>query len=712
LSQSLVCPGCERTVVAGDRFCGNCGYDVLRNSREQRAVSPLRALAESLQRSTLGEYEIREELGRGGMAFVFLAHEISLNRKVALKVLAPHLHAAQGMSTRFLREARTAAGLEHPNIIPIFAVRETPDHVFFTMRWISGLPLSAIAKQVGKLPARLVQSLLADVGSALSFAHRAGVLHRDVKPGNVLIGRDGGVFVTDFGIAKQGDGEGLTLTGQLLGTPGYMSPEQCRGHDVSPASDQYSLGAMAFELIAGRPAFVGNNAMDVMAMQMTQPAPDLLALRPDCPPALASAIQRMLSKEPHQRFPSVDEALRASGAAPLYLGDPVRAQLIEWLEHPSNVRSFAVTPVSPTPRASDSAPPRRPTPISSPAAGPSTPAAPPVTPAQHPSPPTPSGAPAQAPDSPPQRTPPDLVVRVPSIRTPAVESDPDARTVVEPPSGARHHRQAWVASAPPAASTRRLAVAVGAVAMLVLVVAVWRWMAGSGEPRGQLLLTGVPSGAVILVDGVATTGPRIDLPAGRHQVRIEAQGFETALYTLTVGEGRTDTLRYAGTPLPSPVREGTLVVTGLPSAGRVTINGERLRGRVFALPEGRHTLLLEATGYNNDDREIVVQAGRTDTLSFAGTPIIEPRRIDPGVDPGPPPPPPSPGTLMLRVRPFARILLDGRFIVEDEQLIRSLSAGRHRLRFERDGFEVQDTTVTISSGDTLRVRFALLRKPS
>ncbi|HEX4934998.1 MAG TPA: serine/threonine-protein kinase, partial [Gemmatimonadaceae bacterium] len=324
MTPSVLCSRCNATVAEGQRYCGNCGAEA-RSFPSEAALEAgvLQELVNALRRATLGEYEIREELGRGGMAYVFLAHEISLGRKVALKVLAPHLQLVPGMPTRFLREAQTAAGLEHPNIIPIYARRETPDVVFFTMRYVAGITLSALVRQVGPLPIPLVRSLLSDIGGALAFAHHHGVLHRDVKPGNVMVGRDGSVFVTDFGIAKQTAGAGLTVTGQLLGTPGYMSPEQCRGGDVSHASDQYSLGAMAFELLCGRPPFVGNNAIEIMAQQMTQPVPDLLSLRPDCPPELAHVVLRMLAKEPTARFPSLEEAMWTARAVPLSPGDPV-----------------------------------------------------------------------------------------------------------------------------------------------------------------------------------------------------------------------------------------------------------------------------------------------------------------------------------------------------------------------------------------------------
>ena len=247
------CPSCAEVVVGEDRFCSNCGTRIWHSGGNPNAeASADRLLLEALRRATIGEYEIREELGRGGMATVFLAHDMKMDRKVAVKMLSPHLQMLPGMATRFLREAQTAAGMEHPNIIPIYTYRENADVTFFTMRYVRGASLSAVANEVRQLPISSVRALLWDIGGALSFAHAHGVLHRDVKPGNVLLGRDGSVVVTDFGIAKPSEGHALTLSGELLGTPAYMSPEQCRGSDISFASDQYSLGVMAFELLAGR----------------------------------------------------------------------------------------------------------------------------------------------------------------------------------------------------------------------------------------------------------------------------------------------------------------------------------------------------------------------------------------------------------------------------------------------------------------------------
>ena len=176
-------------------------------------------VVESLRKATLGEYEIMGLLGRGGMATVYLAHDIALDRKVAIKVMAPHLLSGEGMAERFKREARTAGSLSHPHIIPIYAVKEAGDLLYFVMKFVEGRPLDSIIQEVGPLPFAMVQTIMQQVGSALGYAHRRGIVHRDIKPANIMLDVDGWAMVTDFGIANVADKQGLTMTGATVCTP-------------------------------------------------------------------------------------------------------------------------------------------------------------------------------------------------------------------------------------------------------------------------------------------------------------------------------------------------------------------------------------------------------------------------------------------------------------------------------------------------------------
>ena len=317
---------------------------------EERAAQEL---LERLRKATLGTYDIHSELGRGGMATVYLAHEISLDRKVAIKVMSPAMLHGAGMVERFKREARTAAGLSHPNIIPIYAVHEIDGLLFCVIKLVEGTPLDSVMRELGQLPVPMVHGILAQVGGALGYAHRHGVVHRDIKPGNILIDDEGWAVVTDFGIAKVTESEGLTSTGMAIGTPTYMSPEQATADGVTGASDQYSLGVVAYEMLTGRPPFTGTSMMALMYSHFHDDPPSIRLFRPDVPDQLCDAVMRMLRKDPAARWSSMEEAVAAAGARPLQHDDPSRSQLIALaktgLTH--RIVSQAQTPRSPVPRA-------------------------------------------------------------------------------------------------------------------------------------------------------------------------------------------------------------------------------------------------------------------------------------------------------------------------------------------------------------------------
>ncbi|HSB55947.1 MAG TPA: serine/threonine-protein kinase, partial [Gemmatimonadales bacterium] len=205
-TRTHACPTCGGGVADGDRFCGHCGSSqdgaTITPGMIEPESSPWDEVLERLRKATLGEFQIKRELGRGGMAAVYLAHDIALNRKVAIKVMSPGLLMGPGMVERFKQEAITVANLNHPHIITIHAVRQMAGLHFFVMKLIAGRSLELVVKDGGRLPVPVVQAILYQVGSALAYGHRRGVIHRDVKPGNILMDEDGNAIVTDFGIAK------------------------------------------------------------------------------------------------------------------------------------------------------------------------------------------------------------------------------------------------------------------------------------------------------------------------------------------------------------------------------------------------------------------------------------------------------------------------------------------------------------------------------
>jgi serine/threonine protein kinase len=322
---------CGEPLQEGAAFCSTCGAPArltleLGTTGEPDPGSGWGEVLQRLRRATLGEFQIGPELGRGGMAAVFLAHEISLDRKVAIKVMSPALLMDEGSADRFRREAITIAHLNHPNIVSVHSVRQAEGLHFFVMRYIRGRSLEHVIEQAGKLPIPIVRSILSQVGSALTYAHRSGVVHRDIKPANILIDEDGNAFVTDFGIAKVADQPSETHPGALVGTPAYMSPEQCSGAEVSGSSDQYSLGAVAYEMLTGASPFSGST-FTVIQGHLEHAPPPIRDSCGECPPELENAVLRMLEKNPTARWPSIAQANAALGAIPLGEDDPMMAQL-------------------------------------------------------------------------------------------------------------------------------------------------------------------------------------------------------------------------------------------------------------------------------------------------------------------------------------------------------------------------------------------------
>jgi eukaryotic-like serine/threonine-protein kinase len=258
-----------------------------------------------------GRYELHRRLGRGGMAEVYLARDQMLDRAVAVKVLFPALATDPGFVERFRREAQSAAGLNHPNIVSVYDWGEANGTYFIVMEYVEGETLAELIAHEGRLHADRAAEIAADIASALGFAHRnGGVIHRDVKPGNVLITRDGDVKVADFGIARaisDSSDQNLTKTGSVMGTATYFSPEQARGANVDPRSDVYSLGCVLYEMIIGRPPFSGENAVAI-AYKHVQEAPVApRRIDPAIPETLEAIILKTLAKNPANRYPSAQD---------------------------------------------------------------------------------------------------------------------------------------------------------------------------------------------------------------------------------------------------------------------------------------------------------------------------------------------------------------------------------------------------------------------
>src|ERR671912_2357417 len=302
----MFCSRCGSEITGKSKFCPSCGLDLM-------ATTPIHAIATGgleeldLVREALAtEYEIIEELGRGGMAMVYRAKDRQLEREVAVKVLPFSLAFDTEFVERFQREARTAAQLEHPNIISIYRVGRSGRVIYFVMKFLRGGSLSTVLAARKKLTPPEIRRLLSEAGSALGYAAQRGIVHRDIKPDNIMFDEFGQSVLTDFGIAKAASGQRLTGTGMSIGTPHYMSPEQARAQNTDGRSDMYSLGVVAYQCLAGHVPYDGDDSFSIGYKHITEALPV---------PALASAderrlfevIRRMLAKDPADRFQTCEQ---------------------------------------------------------------------------------------------------------------------------------------------------------------------------------------------------------------------------------------------------------------------------------------------------------------------------------------------------------------------------------------------------------------------
>jgi eukaryotic-like serine/threonine-protein kinase len=253
-----------------------------------------------------GRYELEKLVGSGGMSNVFRAHDRLLERTVAIKILHEQYTRDEDYVERFRREARAVAQLAHPNIVTVIDRGEQDGRQYIVFEYIDGENLKELSAR-GPLDPHEAIRLALQVARALSFAHDRGLVHRDVKPQNVLLNDDGQAKVTDFGIARSLDVHGVTQTGTVLGTSDYIAPEQARGQKVDPKTDIYSLGAVLYELLTGEVPYAGENFVAVAMRHVNEPPPSVLDRRPDCPLRLDLAIQRAMAKDPEERYGSMEE---------------------------------------------------------------------------------------------------------------------------------------------------------------------------------------------------------------------------------------------------------------------------------------------------------------------------------------------------------------------------------------------------------------------
>jgi serine/threonine protein kinase len=629
------CPRCKAPLEKTANFCANCGADIsgvwgpdgepLGKTIAVEINPTVDTLAQLLTKATLGDYDIYGELGRGGMAAVYLGLDLALNRKVAIKTMLPELVSREGMVERFKREAQTAAALSHPHIIQIFSVKQTKDLVYFVMKFIEGRSLESVINEKSQLSADMSRMVLSQVASALAYAHRKHVVHRDIKPANIMIDEDGWAIVTDFGIAKVQEAQNLTATGTAIGTPHYMSPEQFHNKAITGQSDQYSLGIVAYEMLVGKKPFDGATYAEIITQHLFEAPPDIRVARPDVPESIASTIKRMLSKDPAERFPDLDAVAHELGVPQKTDGVAVRTEMITLAKNGPQKKVRMSVPISPIPaskKAEDMA------------------AATVVE--KKPTRPRPKVDAAPAPKS---RMPmiaaaavvllgggfaawkftrPDAPATQSAQQTLATAQRPDS-TAVTPSGQVAEPNPVAASPQPPATKSAEPA-------------------ATNPPPSSPARVTvgNVPSTGTISVDGRRQSGRSFQLRAGTHTIEIRASGFETQTRRLNLASGEIVDFDYERKPVAAaPAREpagsstapansasqgaaglATLQIIARPPATIYVDNeskGERGRMSDQLLP-GSHTLRFEKDGFVTKDTVVTLTAGQTARITIELTP--------------------------------------------------------------------------------------------
>jgi serine/threonine protein kinase len=502
-----------------------CGADLSDPEVSTRTRAAVRELFDALKTAVEGHYRVTDMLGRGGMGAVFLAEDLRLGRTVAVKVLRPDLASETAFVGRFEREARIAARLDHANIIPIYSVEEVNGLHYFVMKYIAGKSLDDLLKD-GPLALPHGQAILWQVACGLGHAHQRGVIHRDVKPSNIMIDEGGRALVTDFGISKAlHQDTQYTSTGQMVGTPRYISPEQAQGLPLDGRSDQYSLAVVGYQLLVGHLPLVADSVHALMYKHIYEIPPSARSVRPDVPEQMSDALQRAMSKDPGDRFPTMEEFATALWPErPVQPGEPTPtiaglsplAALIR-SRRPSRRRLAVLAGIAVghllaflVGRRTES--PSN-TPRHVPGVTPVEPRAGPAGPSTLPPPSADTGAGRGFGYSPSVATPEPAVDSTASVGAPSGESAPPP-PAPPPPAPPKPARQRPTVTAPPV----RPAPAV---------------------TSGFLTINAVPYGTVS-IDGVEigdTPIVRRALPPGEHTVRIARPGFRTETVPVTVTAG-------------------------------------------------------------------------------------------------------------------------------------------------------------------------------
>ena len=602
----MFCRNCGNVINSGAAFCGNCGTSVETEAPAVATAAPVRAsagvppinltpssdgdtLLEMVKKELGRDYRIEKELGRGGMAVVYKGVETALERPVAIKVVPPDGPNVGQAAERFKREAKLAASLDHPNIIPVYRVGQAGPLHYMAMKFVEGRAVDAILDSQGALPISVCIAILKASAAGLAFAHERKIVHRDIKPANILVDKDGRVMVSDFGIARALEEVSMTASGMMIGTPYYMSPEQCGGQKVSPQSDQYSLGVMGFQLITGEVPFMADSMVGVIQHHYMTPVPDILTVRPETPRDLLDVVYCALNKDPKDRFATTRDM--AVALDNIIISDQDREEAERILRQLSSgeaipkVRTGTLPPLALT--------------ISGP--GPRIQ-------------PRPSALPRSR--------------NVPAIKKTGKKKKKSNKLMYQGlaisaitvmTAGYMAYQQSLEA----AAEKQRVEQAAADSARE-------RDRLSSVSLRGKLVFTGLPTNASLTVGGKVFFAGQVDsLEPGTYVAEARAAGYKDHSQLITVAAGRTDTVYLAmSMNTPEPVRQTvsqptkTVVAAPVdtsevrlavnPIHAEILVDGRRAglgRARV-RLTTGTHTVRYQAVGCVPEEAQISVSEGR------------------------------------------------------------------------------------------------------
>jgi len=616
----MFCSKCGKQVDTSTRFCPDCGNDLsaITNAGKTTplAAQPPQENETDLVREGLkDEYELEKELGRGGMAVVYKARDKQLDREVAIKVLPFSLSFDAEFVERFQREARTAGKLEHPNIIPIYRVGRSGRVIYFVMKFIRGKSLSAVIER-GAMSVPDIKRFLTEAARALGYAHKHGIVHRDIKPDNIMFDELGQAIVADFGIAKASSGAKLTGTGMSIGTPHYMSPEQARAQNLDGRSDIYSLGVVAYQALTGHVPFDGEDSFSIGYKHIMEELPVPSLAQPD-QQALFVVVQKMMAKKPDERWQSAEELIAAIEGVQAGAGADIatmRTLAMEPLKPGApkpGAPAAASPPTTPLPRASASLGKPKDTEADDTRASPSRPSRPKpsfrpkeVTPKKSNAVPigiaaalvlvggglggylmlnrktpqdqhqlaTNAGDSARAAiDSPPQPDTSKATAPADTAKAPPV--NPPATTPARPPATSRTST-----TRPPA--TSRTSTVRPPTNPTVTPPVTAPTVAATPGATGTISLGGnIPAGARILLDGQPATGQRFKVPAGPHTLEITAQGFRPYSSRITVAPNATQSVPVTMVAGTGPAATTPTTTAAAPPAVCATPSGSRTNAR-------------------------------------------------------------------------------------------------------------------------------------